>query len=286
MKLKNLLIASAVMSMCAGIYSCKKENSASTNSSSSSEIASTVEISTDNAISDNLNADAENILTQASVDNNVAGSTPTGVTSPMGNLPACATVTVTPAQGFPKTITIDFGTGCASGTGIIRSGIITITLSDSLRKSGSVATMIFNNYYVGGYKKQGNITWINTKQDTTNSWTRVCYDTITSPLGKTWTHTGTHAIVEISGNSTPRNIIDNVYLTTGSSTTTNANGVTRTATILTPLEKKVSCDNIDSGTVKIQGPNHYAIIDYGDGTCDRLATLSIDGGTPVTILLR
>ena len=279
MKLKNLLIASAIIAVSAGIYSCKKNNSASTSSSSSSEIASTTEISTDNAISDNLNADAENILTQASVDNNFSGSTPTGI-------PSCATVTVIPAQGFPKTITIDFGTGCASGTGIIRSGIITITLSDSLRKSGSVATMTFNNYYVGGYKKQGNITWTNTKQDTTNSWTRVCYDTITSPLGKTWTHTGTHAIVEISGNNTPKNIIDNVYLTTGSSITTNAKGVTRTATILTPLKKKVSCDNIDSGSVKIQGPNHYAIIDYGDGTCDRLATLSIDGGTPVTILLR
>ena len=286
MKLKNLLIASAIISTCAGIYSCKKENSVNPNSSSSSEIASTAELGTDNVISDNLNADAENTLTQASADNNFSGSTPSGITSPMGNLPACAIVTVSPAQGFPKTITIDFGTGCASGSGIIRSGTILITLSDSLRKSGSVAVMTFKNYYVGGYNIRGNITWTNTKQDTTNSWTRVCYDTITSPSGKTWMHTGTHAVVQIAGNNTPKNIIDNVYLTTGSSTVTNPKGVTRTATILTPLEKKVSCDNIDSGTVKIQGPNHYAIIDYGDGTCDRLATLAIDGGTPVTILLR
>jgi hypothetical protein len=286
MRLKNFLIASAIITISAGIYSCKKDNT--TSSSSGTEIAATTELSTDNTISDNLNADAENVLNQAAVDNNFSGSTPTGVNSTMGNLPSCASVTVTPAQGFPKNITIDFGSGCASGTGIVRSGIIHITLSDSLRKSGSVAVMTFDNYYVGGYKKQGSITWTNTKVDTTNSWTRVCIDTITSPLpaGKTWMHNGTHAVVEISGNNTPRDIIDNIYLTTGSSTVTNSNGVTRTATILTPLEKKVACDNIDSGTVKIQGPKHYAIIDYGDGSCDRLATVSIDGGTPVTILLR
>src|ERR1019366_6730804 len=244
MRLKNFLIASATIIISTGIYSCKKDNT--TSSTSTSEIASTTELSTDNAVSDNLNSDAENVLTQASIDKNFAGSTPTGITSPMGNLPACATVTVTPAQGFPKNITIDFGTGCTSATGILRSGVIHITLSDSLRKSGSVAVMTFDNYYVGGYKKQGSITWTNTKQDTTNSWSRVCIDTITSPNGKTWMHNGTHAVVQISGNNTPKDIIDNVYLTTGSSTVTNSNGVTRTATILTPLEKKVACDNIDS----------------------------------------
>lgn len=285
MKLKNLLIALAIITISTGIYSCKKDNTTSS-SSDATEIASTTELSTDNAISDNLNSDAENVLTQASVDNNFAGSTPTGVNSPMGNLPSCATVTVTPLQGFPKNITIDFGSGCTSASGVVRSGIIHISLSDSLRKSGSVAVMTFDNYVVDGYNKQGSITWTNTKQDTTNSWTRVCMDTITSPAGKTWMHNATHAVVQISGNNSPKDIIDNVYLTTGSSSVTNSKGVTRTATILTPLEKKVACDNIDSGTVKIQGPKHYATIDYGDGTCDRVATISIDGKAPVTFLLR
>jgi len=284
MRLKNLTIALAIGAICVSLHSCKKDSS--TNSSAGTEIAATTELSTDNAISDNLNSDAENVLTQASVDNSFSGSTPTGITSPMGTLPACATVTVTPAVGFPKNIKIDFGAGCTSLTGIIRSGVINITISDSLRKSGSVAVMTFDNYFVGGYKKQGSVTWTNTRRDTTNSWTRVCYDTITSPTGKVWMHNGTHAVVQIDGNTTPKNIIDNVYLTTGSATVVNANGITRTATIITPLEKKVACDNIDSGTVKIQGPNHYAIIDYGDGACDRLATVSIDGKTPVTILLR
>ena len=56
--------------------------------------------------------------------------------------------------------------------------------------------------------------------------------------------------------------------------------------ITSALEKKVLCDNIDKGTIKITGPNHYAIIDYGDGSCDREATISIDGSNPITFLLR
>ena len=46
------------------------------------------------------------------------------------------------------------------------------------------------------------------------------------------------------------------------------------------------CDNIDRGKIKIQGPNHFAVLDFGDGTCDRIATITIDGNTPRTILLR
>jgi hypothetical protein len=284
MKLKNYLIALAVITFCAGISSCKKNN---TGSSASSEIQTTTDLSTDYAISDNLNSDAENVMNEAAVDNNFSGSTPTGVTTTM-NLLSCANVTVS-AGAFPKTIVIDFGTGsgCTPTDGVIRSGIINITLSDSLRKSGSVAVMTFDNYYVGGYKKEGTITWTNTSSGGTKSWERNCTGgKITAPGGKYWLHSGTQDIVQTAGSDTPLNLLDDVFSTTGSATVTNSSGDSRTATITNALEKKVICTNIDMGTIKIQGPNHYATIDYGNGDCDKLATVSIDGGTGVTILLR
>ncbi len=40
------------------------------------------------------------------------------------------------------------------------------------------------------------------------------------------------------------------------------------------------------GKIKIDGPNHSAIIDFGDGSCDKIATISIDGNSARTILLR
>jgi hypothetical protein len=283
MRLKNYLIAFAMITFSAGITSCKKNN---TGSSSTSEIATTTELSVDNAVSDNLNADAENVMNEAAVDNNFSGSTPVGVTTTMGLL-SCATVTVSSGD-FPKTIVIDFGTGCTSSPdGVIRSGKINITLSDSLRHSGSVSVMTFDNYYVSGFKKEGTITWTNTSQNGIKSWERKCENgKITAPDGHFWLHSGTQEVAQTAGSATPLNLLDDEFSYTGSATVTNSSGASRTATILNALEKKVICANIDKGTIKIQGPNHYATIDYGDGTCDRLATVSIDGGASITILLR
>ena len=89
MKLKNFLIAFATISVAAGFSSCKKNSS-----DNSAELQATVELSGDQAISDNLNSDAEYVLNEAAVDNNFAGSRTTSVTQTM-NVLSCATVTVT-----------------------------------------------------------------------------------------------------------------------------------------------------------------------------------------------
>ena len=245
-----------------------------------------MELSGDQAISDNLNSDAEYVLNEAAVDNNFSGNTPVGITQTM-NVLSCATVTVTPLQGFPKTISIDFGAGCTSSNGVTRSGKINVTLSDSLRKPGSIAVMTFDNYHVSGFKKEGTITWTNTSQGATKSWSRKCENgKITAPDGRYWVHSGTQNVTQTEGSSTPLNLLDDVVTITGSSTVTNSSGTTRTSEITSALEKKVICENIDKGAIKITGPSHYAVIDFGDGTCDRLATVSVDGSNPITILLR
>ncbi len=147
--------------------------------------------------------------------------------------------------------------------------------------------MTFNNYYVNDFKVEGTITWTNTSEPGTRSWERKCEDgKITASDGRYWLHSGIKQIVQVQGVSTPHNLLDDVFSITGHHTITNANGETRTSTIIEPLQKKVVCENVDKGTVKIEGANHTAIVDFGDGTCDRLATISIDGRDPKTILLR
>ena len=282
MRLKNYLIAFAVISVAAGFSSCKKNSS----DNSSTELKTTMELSGDQAVSDNLNSDAEYVLNEASVNYNFSGNTPASITQTM-NVLGCATVTVS-AGAFPKNISIDFGTGCSNSVnGITRSGKINVTLSDSLRKSGSVAVMSFDNYYVSGFKKEGTITWTNTSQNGIKSWQRKCENgKVTAPDGHYWLHYGIQNVVQTEGSGTPSNLLDDVFSTIGSSTVTNSSGISRTAEITQALEKKVVCENIDKGTIKIQGPAHYAVLDFGDGTCDRMATVSIDGNNPVTILLR
>ncbi len=278
MKLKSVLFAITMVSFAIGFDSCKKIDT-------KSDYETTFELAGDQALADNFTEDANDVFMEIAVDNNLAGNL---VNQPIesNNIIACATVTITPAQGFPKTIVIDFGTSCTHN-GITRSGKINIVLSDSVRKNGSTAVMTFDNYFVNLYKVEGTLTWTNTSLPNTRSWTRRTENgKITAPDQRYWLHSGFRTVVQTAGVNTPFNLLDDVFSITGTHSVSNSNGDTRDITVLNALQKKTACHNIDKGNLKVQGPNHYAIIDFGDGTCDNLATISIDGRTPRTIILR
>jgi hypothetical protein len=276
MKIKQLLFAISMVLFAIGFNSCKK-------SDAKEEFETTFELSTDQAIADNLAEDANDMFMEVAVEKNVAGNF--GPDPGPSNFIPCATITVTPASGFPKTIVIDFGTGCAYG-GNIRSGKINIVISDSVRKPNSTAVMTFDNYYKNLYKVEGTYTWTNTSTPTTRSWSRKTEGgKITAPDARYWTHSGLRYITQTAGVGTGT-IVDDIFSITGDHTVANSSGATRVITVMEALQKKNSCANIDKGKLKVQGPNHYALINFGDGTCDNLATLSIDGRPERTIILR
>ncbi len=278
MKIKQFLFAFAMLSLAVGFNSCKKSDE-----TLAEEFENTFEASANQAIANNLSQDAEDVFLEIAQDNNIAGNF---APEPVNNIIPCATVTITPAQGFPKTVVIDFGVSCTHN-GITRSGKINIVLTDSVRRPGSTATMTFTNYFVNLYKVEGTITWTNTSTPNTRSWTRATTNgKITAPDARFWLHEGTRSVTQTAGVGTPTPIDDIFLVTSGNHTVTNSSNISRTCTILEALQRKVACSNIDKGKIKVQGPNHYATIDFGDGTCDNLALLSIDGRAPRTIVLR
>src|ERR1700679_2346824 len=122
MKKKNLLIALTIV---VSFTACKKN----TASGGGVAYSTTLDITTQAMISDNLNEDANTVFT-SSVNSDSTGS--------LGARPAPyynAIVTISPGV-FPKTVTINFGTGTTSPDGIIRSGEIIAVLSDSFYKTG------------------------------------------------------------------------------------------------------------------------------------------------------
>jgi hypothetical protein len=260
-----------------GLSSCKKNNTIA------SEIETTFDLTGKQAISESLTDDANNLLDETTETLGLSGNKAPIIDN--GTL-SCATVTVSPGA-FPKTITLDFGTGCTNpNSNIERSGIVHIVLSDSFRLTGSTAIMTFDNYYVNGYKKEGTITWTNTSTATVRSWSRqVVNGKITAPDGRFWFHNGLKQITQVAGNNTPRILLDDAFSITGSSVITNSLGDTRTATIEIPLHKRVDCDHVDEGSIRFQGPNHFATLDFGNGTCDAIATISINNYQPRTITL-
>ncbi len=267
------------------LYSCKKESSTITDPDS--VIEQTFELTTDQATADMMTEDDNDLLSEAAEENQLLGNlVPETLVS--NNLLQCATITVTPHTGFPKTIMIDFGpTNCVDSHGVSRRGIVRVVVSDTLRRAGSTSVMTFENYFVNDFKREGTHTWTNTSQPGTRSWQRkVENGRITAPGGRFWLHTSIRNVTQTAGVATPRNLRDDVFSITGNSSVTNPGNITRTATILEALQKKYECPFIDKGTVKFQGPNHFAILDYGDGRCDRFATISIDGRPPRVITIR
>jgi hypothetical protein len=282
MKTKYVVISIGILIM-GIITSCRKDKTAAID-----EIETTFELSGNQAIADNLTQDDADIMEESSARNGFLGTGLCSLQNTMNWIGACATVTVT--GNFPsKNIKIDFGTGCTNANGVIRKGIINIVLTDSLYKTGSMATLTFDNYYVNGYKKEGTVKRTNTTiiGSGTRSHNRLILDgKITAPNGNYWLHTCNIDVTQTAGLITPCDITDDIYNLTGTRTTTNATGKSRTSTTQTPLQKKTNCANIDQGILKVQGPNHFALIDFGNGNCDNQATISIDGRTPRVITLR
>lgn len=282
---KNTLSATfAIALLLFTVTSCKKESTSS--SSTSPEQETTFELSTDQAIADNLTEDANEIFMEAAAKKNLLGSTFSNQATATTNILTLATITVS-GTTFPKNIVIDFGNGCTSPNGIVHKGKINVTLSDSVRKAGSTAVITFNNYYINNFKKEGTVTWTNTSTATTKGWQRkVTNGKISAPDGRYWLHSGVRDVVQIAGTLTPTTLLDDVFLITGNYTVTNAAGKTRNCYITEALQKQTTCDNIGTGKLKVEGGSHYATINFGEGACDKLATVSIDGSDPRTIQLR
>ena len=79
---------------------------------------------------------------------------------------------------------------------------------------------------------------------------------------------------------------DDVYLITGTANGTSTGGFSFTMVITNPLRKEIGCRHMVSGTFEFTPGNRpVRILDYGDGECDNIATITVNGVTR-TIYLR
>jgi len=201
----------------------------------------------------------------------------------------CATVSLD-TTAFPRVLTIDFGdTNCLSNDGRYRRGKILVSFTGRYRKPGTIITTTFDNYYVNDNEVEG------TKVVTNNgfndarhmSWTISVNGVITLAGGKgtiTWKSQRTREWVE--GSDTPHNRWDDVFLITGQASGNRANGLSWARKITNPLKVELACRFIVSGTVEIKPEGKpMRTLDFGDGECDNLATVTVNGKT-YTIHLR
>jgi hypothetical protein len=80
---------------------------------------------------------------------------------------------------------------------------------------------------------------------------------------------------------------DDIYLITGEASGIRPNGSTWTREIINPLRIELACRFIVSGTVEIIPEGRPArILDYGNGDCDNVATVIVNGVTYTIYLTR
>ncbi|MDB5225954.1 MAG: hypothetical protein JWN78_147 [Bacteroidota bacterium] len=251
---------------------------------------------TETAAAQNLNvAEIEDDNTQimadeAEANGSVSLRTSSGVTSSSDLLTSCAVVT-RDTVSIPRTITIDFGTGCTNAHGTTRKGKLLITYTGRYRDEGTVVHIVSQDYYVNDNKVDIDRTITNQGLNTDGNYVFGIHATrtVTFPGGETSSSTVDKTREWIEGASTPRVFEDDVYRVTGTGTHTSRRGILYDASTVTPLIRKVDCHEFVSGTVKIvrHGNNdRTAVIDFGDGTCDDEAVVTLDNGRTFTIDLR
>lgn len=270
--------------------SCKKDDSISpVTENDPTELAATQEATVQEAETEAQFDDVFNITASMNtaqvgedlgVSANVSGLFELGTTNPTPGT-RCFTITVVPniPHVFPKTVTIDFGTGCLGRDGKYRKGKIVSIYTNPMILPGAKVSTTFVDYYVDSFKIEGTHITENTSTSNMQGWKIVVIDgKITNTNSTNWRKwNSTKNILQVEGNGTPHLPMDDVYKITGSARGSNSAGHTWASLVLEPLIKKFTCPWIVKGTVKLVRDGREALLDYGNGVCDNIAIIYING---------
>jgi len=192
----------------------------------------------------------------------------------------CVIVTID-TLSFPFTISIDFGpTNCLCNDGKWRRGIINVQHSGPYWAVGTVITTTLDNYFVNNHQVIGTKILTNQGLNTSGNptWTVHVDGQIIKPNGGIITWVGDRMREWSEGYTTPFIWWDDTYMITGSHNVVASNGTTLSATIIQGLEFSLNCYWIKSGIIELQHSLLPLIeLDYGPGTCDDDAIVTIDG---------
>jgi len=192
------------------------------------------------------------------------------------HIDANATVTVSDTV-YPKTITIDYGTGSTDKRGHVKSGKIIITLSDTIINAGSVNTIVYQDFYVDSVKIEYTATLTNDGKNAAGNWViqSKSEQTVTKNSENS-VQKNTETIEWLSGFGTTDKS-DDVFYKSGSGSVVINDTATFIRTITTPLLFDASCRYIKSGVVELTRNGTVTTIDYGTGDCDTTATVTTNG---------
>ncbi len=193
----------------------------------------------------------------------------------------CSAVTIFPADAttFPKTITVDFGTGCTDSDGKFKTGKVVVTV-DKLWEANTEVSILYDNYTEDGAQLSGRFTLKNQSNANAGVYTVTAENIKAADTqGFKLDYNAIQTFTQIGGHPTWWDWNDDVYEITGSIQSVLTNGETVDWTIQNPLTKANNCLWVSEGIGLLNINGLEVGVDYGAGTCDNKGTLTINGQT-------
>ncbi|MCW5922273.1 MAG: hypothetical protein KIS77_08020 [Saprospiraceae bacterium] len=193
----------------------------------------------------------------------------------------CGSITITPAtpNAFPKVIAVDFGTGCTDNDGKFKAGKVILTVG-KIWEPNSEVSIEYDNYKEDGASLSGKFTLQNKSTQNAGIFVVVAENVQAADAnGFSIAYDAVQTFTQTAGHPTWWDWADDVYGITGSISSVLTNGETVNWTIQTPLVKANNCYWVSAGTGLLDLNGLPVAVDYGDGTCDNKATITVNGQT-------
>ena len=260
------------------LVSCNKENGSIDDNYSIAELSEAFETTEIDDISENVNDIVENAYFELA-SNNLSKSGDSKTQNENRFLSECVTITkVITSQNIQ--VTLDYGDACTTKKEDVLSGKIEMLISPNLEDQSIVIDYSFDDFYFNDKKIEGSVNKIRTRSNENGNPQAI----INRDIKITWEDTSSSFIKGerkrewIEGTD---NLLwaDNVFSITGNWTITKRNGNIRTSNIVEPLIRNMACKFLVSGIVEIEKNDKKKVLDYGDGECNDLASLTVEGKT-------
>jgi hypothetical protein len=269
-KAAKLLMYAFLAIFILGTHSCSKDKTTTTPNTTATQTS----MATDDALAQKTYDDVQSIANEA-----MSSYSKLNVLDSvfLGN---CATITLD-LTVMPYKLTIDFGTtNCMCPDNKNRRGKIICTFNGAYSDSGTIIRDSLDNYYVDDNKVEGVRIVTNLGHNIAGHphFSVLTTGTIIKANNGgtiTWQHSGEREWVAGYDTFT---WLDDEYLIYGSTSGTAANGQSYTLTIDTALDVKLNCKYITAGVLTFHAAGIPDVsLEYGDGTCDNVAVLTVSG---------
>ena len=232
-------------------------------------------------ISDNIDNEVDTYVTTAALNGSNAVIAATGEVEANG---PTVTIDHPDSTNFPKVFTIDYGTtGIQGKRGNILKGKLIVVVSNNMWKAGSTKTVTFDGFSINDNSVTGSkvLTYNGLNSSAHPYWTIAVNDTINRGDTATVVWISNRTREWKNDNGTPYIKYDDFYSISGSSNGVNAKG--KAYTILIEANKPLIIGGgwpfFVKGSQTVTSEDRTAVIDFGDGTPDRLATVTVNGKT-------